>query len=141
MVWNEYYQKDKCSPTTSFAFKSVGFFSRESLSKTALDIGCGSGIDTIYLLNNGWQVTAIEKEAGGIQQLRSAVSPPASCEFKYYSFNFRKTDRIAKVEFSLCQCEPSLLRTSSVFSFFGRKSTKPHRLISPLSFLVLKMSG
>ena len=28
----------------------------------AIDLGCGAGRDTIYLLHNGWKVLAIDKE-------------------------------------------------------------------------------
>lgn len=28
----------------------------------AIDLGCGVGRDTIYLLHNGWKVLAIDKE-------------------------------------------------------------------------------
>ena len=31
-------------------------------SKDAIDLGCGTGRDTIYLIKNGWKVLSIDKE-------------------------------------------------------------------------------
>ena len=30
--------------------------------KNAIDLGCGTGRDTIYLIKNGWKVVSIDKE-------------------------------------------------------------------------------
>lgn len=41
-------------------------------------MGCGTGIDTFFLLANGWQVTAIDKEAKAIETIRT--QPLNSCD-------------------------------------------------------------
>jgi SAM-dependent methyltransferase len=39
----------------------------------ALDVGCGSGIDAIYLAQNGWRVTAVDFSAAAITRARRAA--------------------------------------------------------------------
>lgn len=38
------------------------FISINDNPKYAIDLGCGAGRDTIYLIKNGWNVLAIDKE-------------------------------------------------------------------------------
>ena len=38
------------------------FINMNSNPQYAIDLGCGAGRDTIYLIKNGWKVLAIDKE-------------------------------------------------------------------------------
>jgi tellurite methyltransferase len=38
-----------------------------------VDLGCGSGIDTLGILERGWRVFATDADAEGIRRLRSRV--------------------------------------------------------------------
>ena len=44
--------------------KNVKYFIEniKTIPSKAIDIGCGAGNDTVYLIKNGWNVTAIDKE-------------------------------------------------------------------------------
>ena len=45
---------------------------------TALDLGCGSGRDSVWMAANGWEVTAIDRLEGSIdalKKLRAAYAP------------------------------------------------------------------
>ena len=37
----------------------------------AVDIGCGSGVDSVYLAENGWQVTAMDFTAEALEMTRN----------------------------------------------------------------------
>jgi hypothetical protein len=41
--------------------------------RTAIDLGCGSGIDALALLARGWSVAAIDREAAGHDLLKAQV--------------------------------------------------------------------
>lgn len=41
--------------------------------RQAIDLGCGDGTDTVFLLENGWQVLAIDGEAKAIDRLLAKV--------------------------------------------------------------------
>ena len=38
------------------------FINMNNNPKYAIDLGCGAGRDTIYLIKNGWKVLSIDKE-------------------------------------------------------------------------------
>ena len=38
------------------------FIEIEEKTGKAIDLGCGTGRDTIFLIKNGWKVTAIDRE-------------------------------------------------------------------------------
>lgn len=46
-----------------------------SRALSALDLGCGQGRDTLYLLSSGFTVTAVDQAASGIAALRAQVPP------------------------------------------------------------------
>jgi tellurite methyltransferase len=41
--------------------------------RTAVDLGCGSGVDALALLERGWAVTAIDRDEAGLGMLRRRV--------------------------------------------------------------------
>lgn len=59
----KYYEKtelNKPSPLLSKFF--INRYDEKIKGNKAIDLGCGAGNDTIFLLNKGFQVTAIDKE-------------------------------------------------------------------------------
>ncbi|MGN6493918.1 MAG: class I SAM-dependent methyltransferase [Agriterribacter sp.] len=77
--WNQHYNevsKKALAPaaTLNFALKQ---FNSEQLAlekKVAIDLGFGNGIDSLAVLADGWQLTAIDKESAAIEHLNQLVS-------------------------------------------------------------------
>ena len=73
--WENYYSKIDGRPPRPLLRGALSLYSpqvRDSLHQ-AIDLGCGDGTDTVYLLENGWQVLAVDGEAKAIDRLLAKV--------------------------------------------------------------------
>ena len=69
--WKEYYDARESSPPRALLVEAMRQFEREGRPiRRALDIGCGSGVETLYLLNHGVEVYAFDIEKSAIEKLR-----------------------------------------------------------------------
>ena len=55
----KYYEVTKESRPHKLTQK---FINMKIIPDKAIDLGCGAGRDTVYLIKNGWKVLAIDKE-------------------------------------------------------------------------------
>ena len=56
-------------------------------TENAIDLGCGTGSDTVYLIKNGWNVLAIDKEDTE-QFISSKLNDEEIKRFRFDSQNF-----------------------------------------------------
>lgn len=70
-AWNDFYTNTKNRPPWPRLIRAVELLKRGG---EALDLGCGAGRDTRYLLESGFRVTAVDQEAASLELL--ADLPP-----------------------------------------------------------------
>lgn len=71
-IWEEYYERVNGRPPRKTLVKAVELFDGGA-AKFAIDLGCGTGVDTHALLHLGWRVLAIDKQAEGIAYVESGT--------------------------------------------------------------------
>jgi len=76
--WAAYYEKTGMRPPRETLMFALGRFDAELIERHrfAVDLGCGSGRDTIELLRRGWRVLAIDAEAAAIGKLTAREDLP-----------------------------------------------------------------
>ena len=57
-------------PPSAALQKALALSLAPTLPKTAIDLGCGNGVDSLYLLENGWQVMAVDTHLAALEQLQ-----------------------------------------------------------------------
>lgn len=70
--WPGYFQVMLGKPARETLAKALELFEKEQIAhsdKTAIDLGCGEGRDTLELLRRGWMVTAIDAHPMAIDLL------------------------------------------------------------------------
>lgn len=72
--WALYDRKADTSARRSL-IKGLEFFDGDPRSSRAVDGGCGTGRDTVHLLEHGFEVYAFDSRPEAIEKLRAAVSP------------------------------------------------------------------
>ena len=71
VTWADYYDENEDREPRELLLEALSGFGPGS--HDAVDLGCGSGIDTLAILERGWRVFATDAEAEGIRRLRSRV--------------------------------------------------------------------
>lgn len=74
--WTEYYQAREGRPPRDTLIRALDLFEGDQGNDTlgfAIDLGCGSGIDSLEMLRRGWRVLAIDQEPESIAKIRPSV--------------------------------------------------------------------
>jgi len=74
--WARYYAVTGSRPAWLTVRRSIELFATEPSARQrfAVDLGCGAGRDTRELLNAGWRVLAIDREAAAIMAVEAATA-------------------------------------------------------------------
>lgn len=82
-IWAKYYDRTAGRPPRPVLLEALSLFEREGRAVVrAVDAGCGSGIDTLYLLDQGITVHAFDSDAGGIDRLRARAGDVAGSRLR-----------------------------------------------------------
>jgi SAM-dependent methyltransferase len=73
-TWTQYYEANDDRPPRPMLLDALASFPAPG---DAVDLGCGSGIDTVAMLDEGWRVFSTDAEEEAIRRLGARV-PPAS---------------------------------------------------------------
>jgi tellurite methyltransferase len=71
-TWSDYYEANDGRPPRPMLLDVLASFPAPG---DAVDLGCGSGIDTVAMLDRGWRVLSIDAEEEAIRRLHARVPP------------------------------------------------------------------
>ena len=101
--WNDFYTITKKHPPWPRLIRAVELLKR---SGEALDLGCGAGRDTRYLLESGFRVTAVDQEAASLELLTDLPADRLHrVRSSFEDFHFGRYDLI-NAHFALPFMEP-----------------------------------
>lgn len=82
--WSSYYEKTGERPPRRTLVQALDAFAAEGLPSggRAVDLGCGSGRDTIEILRRGWPVFAVDAAPEAIEKLLARPDLPDGCEIE-----------------------------------------------------------
>lgn len=105
--WNNFHNITENKPPRK---NIVHFISKYNITGTAIDLGCGSGSDTIFLIKNNWKVLAIDS-SNVEERIRSKLSDN---EQEMLSFEVQRFE-----ELKLSKCD--LLISNNSLPFCDKK--------------------
>lgn len=82
--WSSYYEKTGERPPRRTLVQALDAFAAEGLPSggRAVDLGSGSGRDTIEILRRGWPVFAVDAAPEAIEKLLARPDLPDGCEIE-----------------------------------------------------------
>lgn len=76
-TWAAYYKKVAGRPPRPLFLQAMAYYPNSieapSTGRSALDLGCGDGTETLALLHHGWQVWALDQHADAIARVEARV--------------------------------------------------------------------
>ncbi|MDP1608529.1 MAG: methyltransferase domain-containing protein [Chlamydiales bacterium] len=97
--WDKYYKNKMGQSPHRIVVNAFHLF---QTSGQAIDLGCGVGNEALFLLNNGWNIWAIDSESKAIQLLKNRADINASGKLTAAVANFAKDsiwDTLPTVDF------------------------------------------
>ncbi|MGZ8579322.1 MAG: class I SAM-dependent methyltransferase, partial [Actinomycetota bacterium] len=113
-TWTQYYEQNDDRPPREMLLEVLDAFGPRA--GQAVDLGCGTGIDAVAMLERGWRVFATDQGDEGIERLlrrlpaelqgglttqvvpmEAVELPPADLVWAGYSLFFCDADRFADV--------------------------------------------
>lgn len=109
MRWKEYNTKKDLSPSPTVQRALEHLKDTDFRDKLAIDLGCGNGRDTIFLLEKGWTVYAIDSSPETIEIVEANVPPNLKKSLllgctAFSEFNWCST-QLVNASFSLPFCD------------------------------------
>lgn len=98
-------------PIAATLAKALALLSSERVKPgVAIDLGCGSGVDAISLLLDGWYVIAIDNDQATLEAFEKSVPQPLKKNLKLVATSFvdikLPTSLLINASFSLPFCHP-----------------------------------
>ena len=91
--WTAFHRAAVGRPSRELLRRTLGFFAVEQRAPgIAVDLGCGSGADTLELLRRGWLVHAVDAEESGLELLRQSVPEDVRSRLHTHARTFEAFD-------------------------------------------------
>ena len=117
MTWQEYYDAIQGRSPRQHLVNALELFKAPVLQapQLAIDLGCGDGTESIYLLENGWHVLAIDGEPAAIKHLLAKTPEDLAINLqtqvvRFEALTFPDADLI-HASYSLPFCPPEHFST------------------------------
>ena len=108
--WADYYAATADRPPRRTLLEALARFGPSESPRSAVDLGCGDGRDTIELLRRGWSVLAIDAEPAAIERLQKRADLPEdarlSCLCRRFEDAAWPAVDLVNASFSLPLCPP-----------------------------------
>lgn len=109
--WRDYYERTAWQPPRRTLLAALERFGAAAIGRSAVDLGCGDGRDTIELLRRGWRVLAIDAEAAAIGRLLARRDLPANAALETRCARFEDAAwpaaDLVNASFALPLCPPA----------------------------------
>lgn len=106
--WPAYYDRTSARSARPLLLEALGRF---KTSGYAIDLGCGAGLETLELIQQGWRVLAVDSEPTSGERVRALVQPQDRDRLETLSVTFEEMElppaELIWSGYSLSFCPPA----------------------------------
>ncbi len=96
--WGAYHQANQGRALRPFYVEVMGLLEQEGIRPShAMELGCGTGEETLDLLKRGWSVLAIDQAEAAIQDLAARVLPADRSRAEFRASKFENLTHLEPV--------------------------------------------
>lgn len=88
LSWNTYFESTKTNPPSDTAINALKQFGTNK--SKVIDLGCGAGTDSLYFLEQGWHVLAIDSQPDFIIRVRETMPNELQDTFEIKEMSFEE---------------------------------------------------
>ncbi|MFG6666251.1 class I SAM-dependent methyltransferase [Halomonas sp. HNIBRBA4712] len=92
--WEAFYTANQTRPASPLLRRALGEQCLPVGNGHAVDLGCGSGIETAMLSSAGWSVLAIDKEPRAIERVEALKAELPSTELMVWASSFEELESL-----------------------------------------------
>lgn len=133
MSWEKYFEKCKGRPVRPLYAKAIELVPDfKSGHRTAVDLGCGAGIETADLLRRGWNVIAIDREPTSISIVLELAGLQSNQNLKTICSSFEELREIPVAEFIYSYHSLPFCHANDIDRLWGliRDAVKPNGIFA-----------
>lgn len=140
LKWKQYFKRTNIGDPNNLVssyFKSATYVNPADIK--ILDLGAGNGSDSLYLLNKGYEIYAVDFQNESIERIKSNMAPEKNKNIKLINSDFQHLDwnNLPKFDVIIAINSISFIKNEDFYKLWHKISTQ----LKPNGIIIARLFG